>query len=125
NLDYDSFNVFDSLLSIPLQHLFGITAAFNLLLLANLTLDGLAAYWLCHDRTRSVGAALVGGALFASAPLLSTSVDLAQLDEVTVWWVPLYMMALWRALDSPGPVWRVGGGRRATLAAGLCLVGAS
>src|SRR5207253_845126 len=115
----------NGLLSIPLQHLFGLTAAYNLLMLANLTMDGLAAYWLCLDRTRSVGASLVGGALFAAAPLLGTSLDLGQLDEMTVWWVPLYILALWRALGSPGPVWKPGGGRRAALAAGVCLVGAS
>ena len=67
----------------------------------------------------------MGGALFASAPLLSTSLDLGQLDEITVWWIPLYVLALWRALESPGPVWRRGGGRRAALAAGVCLIGAS
>ena len=124
-LYYHSLDLFNALLSIPLQHLFGLTATFNLLVLANLTMDGLAAYWLCLDRTRSMGASLVGGALFAAAPLLGTSLDLGQLDEMTVWWVPLYILALWRALDSPGLVWRAGGGRRAALAAGACLVGAS
>lgn len=96
-----------------------------MLVLANLTLDGLAAYWLCRERAGSMAAGLVGGALFASTPLLGTSLDFGQLDEVTVWWVPLYILALWRALDSGGPVWKVGGGRRAAICAGLCLVGAS
>ncbi|MDQ3704306.1 MAG: hypothetical protein M3437_03610 [Chloroflexota bacterium] len=125
NLYYHSLNLLNALVSIPFQHLFNLTAAFNLLVLANLTLDGLTAYWLCRERTGSAGAGLVGGALFASTPLLGTSLDFGQLDEVTVWWVPLYMLALWRALDSPGPVWKPGGGRRAAVCAGLCLVGAS
>ena len=125
NLYYHSLDLLNALASIPFQHLFNLTAAFNLLVLANLTLDGLAAYWLCRERTGSVEAGLVGGALFASAPLLGTSLDFGQLDEVTVWWVPLYMLALWRALDSPGPVWKAGGGRGAAVCAGLCLVGAS
>ncbi len=125
NLYYHSLDLLNGLVSIPLQHLFGLTASFNLLMLANLTLDGLTAYWLCLERTHSRPAALVGGALFGAAPLLGTSVDLGQLDEVTAWWIPLYILALWRALDSPGPVWRAGGGRRATLCASLCLAGAS
>ncbi|HEX8220369.1 MAG TPA: hypothetical protein VF914_14330 [Chloroflexia bacterium] len=125
NLYYHSLDLLNALVSIPLQRLFNLTAAFNLLTLANLTLDGLAAYWLCRERTGSVAAGLVGGALFASTPLLGTSLDFGQLDEVTVWWVPLYMLALWRALDSPGPVWKPGGGRRAAICAGLCLAGAS
>src|SRR5436853_2257845 len=99
NLYYHSLDLFNGLVSIPLQHLFDLTTAYNLLMLANLTMDGLAAYWLCLDRTHSTGAALVGGTLFASAPLLSTSVDLGQLDEVTVWCVPLYILASWRILD--------------------------
>ena len=125
NLVYHSLDILNGVLSIPLQHLLGLTWAFNLLLLANLTLDGLVTYWLCIERTGSVGAALVGGALFASAPLLGTSVNLGQLDEVTAWWLPLYILALYRALDSPGLPWQRGGGRRAVLCAGLCLVGAS
>lgn len=125
NLYYHSLNLLNGLVSIPLQHLFGLTVSFNLLMLGNLTLDGLAAYWLCRERTGSVGAGLVGGALFASGPLLGTSVNLGQLDEVTVVWVPLYILALYRVLDSPGPAWRKGGGRRAMFGMGLCLAGAS
>lgn len=125
NLYYHSLDLVNAIIGIPLQRLFGLTPAFNLLVVANLTLDGLAAYWLCLDRSRSIPASLVGGALFASAPLLGSSLDAGQLDELTVWWVPLYILALLRALESPGPVWRAGGGRRATLAAGVCLVGAA
>ncbi|MBF6611920.1 MAG: hypothetical protein IVW55_02200 [Chloroflexi bacterium] len=125
NLYYHSLDIFNGVISIPLQHLFGLTPAFNLIMLANLTVDGLAAYWLCNERIGSIGAALVGGAIFASTPLLSASIDLGQLDEVTAWCVPLYVLALWRALDSHGPVWTRGGGRRAAFAAGLSLAGAS
>jgi hypothetical protein len=121
NLYYHSLNLLNGLASIPFQRFLGLTSVFNLLVVANLTLDGLAAYWLCRDRTRSTMAALVGGALFASAPLLGTSLDLGQLDELTVWAIPLYVLALFRALESPGLPWRPGGGRRATIAAGLLL----
>ena len=125
NLFYHSLNILNGVASIPLQHLFGLTPAFNLLVLANLVLDGLCAYWLCIELTGSTAGALVGGALFSSAPLLGTSLNLGQLDEVTVWWIPLFVLALLRALRSPGAPWRRGGGRRATLAAGLLLAGAS
>ncbi|HET9494930.1 MAG TPA: hypothetical protein VFR15_11930 [Chloroflexia bacterium] len=125
NLFYHSLNILNGVASIPLQHLFGLTPAFNLLVLANLVLDGLCAYWLCTEVTGSSAGALVGGMLFASAPLLGTSLNLGQLDEVTVWWIPLFVMALLRALHSPGAPWQRGGGRRATLAAGLLLAGAS
>jgi hypothetical protein len=125
SLYYHSLDIVNGVVSIPLQHLLNLTFAFNLLVLVNLTLNGVVAYWLCKERTGSVAAALVGGALFATAPLLDTSVSLGQLDEMTAWWIPLYILALWRALDSPGKPWEAGGGRRATLCAGLCLVGAS
>ncbi|MDQ6694371.1 MAG: hypothetical protein M3014_08100 [Chloroflexota bacterium] len=125
NLYYHSLNIFNGVISIPLQHIFGLTTTFNLLVLGNLVLDGMAAYWLCMERTEHFAGSIVGGALFASAPLLATSVDLGQLDEITAWWMPLFVLALLRALECPGPVWRRGGGRRAALCAGLCLVGAS
>src|SRR6266566_9128157 len=70
NLFYHSLDIINGVLSIPLQHIFGLTTSFNLLLIANLTFDGLAAYWLCLERTGSTGAALVGGAFFAAAPLI-------------------------------------------------------
>ncbi len=125
SLYYHSLDLLNGIASIPLQLAAGLTGAFNLLLLANLTLDGVAAYWLCKERTGSTGGALVGGVLFASAPLMGTSVNLGQLDEVTAWWIPLYLVALWRLLESPGKPWQAGGGRRAALGAGLCLAGAS
>jgi hypothetical protein len=125
NLFYHSLNILNGVASIPLQSLFGLTPAFNLLVLSNLVLDGLCGYWLCTEVTGSRAGALVGGALFASSPLLGTSINLGQLDEVTVWWIPLYVLALLRAVRSPGAPWQRGGGRRATLAAGLLLAGAS
>src|SRR6478609_11880824 len=64
NLVYHSLDLFNGILSIPLQHIFGLTISFNLLLIANLTFDGVAAYWLCLERTGSIGGALVGGAFF-------------------------------------------------------------
>ena len=125
NLFYHSLDILNGILSIPLQRVFGLATSFNLLVIANLTFDGVAAYWLCLERTGSTPAALVGGAIFSAAPLIGTSVNLGQLDEVTAWWLPLYILALWRALDSPGGPLQPGGGRRAVLCAGLCLAGAS
>ena len=125
NLFYHSLDILNGVVAIPLQHIVSLTASFNLLVLVNLTLDGCIAYWLCLERTGSTASALVGGALFASTPLLGTSVNLGQLDEITAWWLPLFILALWRALDSRQDLWKPGGGRRAVLCAGLCLVGAS
>lgn len=125
SLYYHSLDLLNGLISIPLQWLFGLTVTFNLLVIANLTLDGLAAYGLCKERTGSTGASLVGGALFAAAPLMGTSLNLGQLDELTAWGIPLYLLALWRILESPGKFWQRGGGRRASIAAGLSLAAAS
>ena len=77
SLYYHSLDIVNGVVSIPLQHLLNLTFAFNLLVLANLTLNGVVAYWLCRERTGSVGAGLVGGALFATAPLLDTSLTWA------------------------------------------------
>ncbi|MEO5953456.1 MAG: hypothetical protein ABIQ44_13405, partial [Chloroflexia bacterium] len=125
SLYYHSLDLINGLISIPLQWLLGLTTTFNLLVLANLTFDGAAAYGLCKERTSSTGAAFVGGALFASAPLMGTSLNLGQLDELTAWAIPLYLIALWRILETPGKPWQKGGGRRATICAGLALACAS
>ncbi len=125
SLYYHSLDLINGLVSIPLQWALGLTTSFNLLVLANLTLDGAAAYWLCKERTGSTGAAVVGGALFAAAPLMGTSLNLGQLDELTAWPIPLYLLALWRLLESPGKPWQPGGGRRAIICAGLALACAS
>lgn len=125
SLYYHSLDLVNGIASIPLQRVLGLTSAFNLLMIANLVLDGVAAYWLCKELTGSTGAALVGGVLFESGPLMGASYNLGQLDQVIAWWIPLYLLALWRILESPGKPWQAGGGRRATLCAGLCLAGAS
>lgn len=125
SLYYHSLDLLNGIVSIPMQWVLGLTTTFNLLVLANLTVDGAAAYWLCKERTGSTTGGLIGGAIFASAPLMGTSLNLGQLDELTAWAIPLYLLALWRILESQGLPWQKGGGRRATVCAGVMLACAS
>jgi hypothetical protein len=125
SLLYHPLNLVTGIASVPLQLVSDLTTTFNLLVLASLTLSGYIAYLLCLDRTRNRAAALLGGALYSSSALIGQSLDRGQLEHMSAWWLPLYLLALFRALDSPGKLWERGGGRRAVLAMAICLAGAS
>ena len=95
-LTYHSLDLVNALLSIPLQPL-GLLTSFNLLLLLNLVASGLAAFWLLRLLGASRIAAFIGGAIFTLTPINSTSVNLAQMDEVSMLWIPLYLGLLFKA----------------------------
>ena len=74
-------------------------AAYNLVLILTLVLNGLTAYWLGLDLNgRRVAPALLGGLVFAAFPAAQGHLVEGHLVVVTVWAVPLYARYLWRVL---------------------------
>ena len=74
-------------------------AAFNVLLVVTLALNGLAAYWLgllLTDRNRS--AALLGGLVFLAYPAVQGHLSVGHLGIVTLWPLSLFAGCLWRVL---------------------------
>lgn len=60
-----TLNLFNGLLSLPIQSLFGVVAAYNTVVLLSFTLSGYFTYWLVLVVTRSRPGAIVGGTIYA------------------------------------------------------------
>lgn len=85
---------------VALARVIGPIAAYNLLVLLSFPLTALATYLLARHLTQSHGGALVAALAFAFAPVrlaqASYHVHIAQTQ-----WIPLYLLALFRAVDRP------------------------
>ncbi len=95
-----ALNPLGGLMSIPLQAVFGLVTAHNLLVLLGFTLSGYAAYQLGRYLRLSAGAAFLAGLTFAYSPILSSELDLGQLEQITAYWLPLFVLFFLKALNS-------------------------
>ncbi len=114
-LTYHVLDPVDGIASLPLQAAVGLVAAFNLLRLVQIVFAATAVLALCRLMRLPWLAAWAGGALFAFCPLVGTSFDLGQLVEISVGWIPLYILCLIRALGNralgmpaAAPLWLAG-----------------
>lgn len=93
NLTYHSFSHLNTLVSLALRPLVGVTAGYNLAILLNYVLNGLAMFQLARYLTRSVIAAVLAGFVFAF-----NSHDQYQSAHpvlISIWcfpWLTLYFM---------------------------------
>jgi hypothetical protein len=90
-----------------------IVLAQNVIILATLTLNGVAAYLLALDRTGSRPGALVAGLAFAGSPYVSAHL-LGHFSLVSVWTLPLFALCWVRALERRSIGWAT--------TTGLCFV---
>jgi hypothetical protein len=91
-----------SLPALPFSLLFSPVVAYNLQILLSFVLSGLTMYWLCAELVGDRKAGLVGGFIFAFFLNKTGHVLGGHLPQVTVYWVPLYVLLLWRAVRRPG-----------------------
>ncbi len=89
------------LVSAPLQWLFGVVAAFNLMVILLISLSGFCAYLLGRFLNLSLGAALMAGAIFAYSPIISSQLDQGQLEQISPLWMPLYLLFFLKVLGVP------------------------
>ncbi|HEX6384418.1 MAG TPA: hypothetical protein VF177_07090, partial [Anaerolineae bacterium] len=93
NLAYHSFSHLNTLISLALRALVGVTAGFNLAILLNYALNGLSMFQLARYVTHSITAALLAGFVFAF-----NSHDQYQSAHpvlISIWcfpWLTLYLM---------------------------------
>jgi hypothetical protein len=91
-------------------------AALNLTILGSYALNGFCTYLLAWHLTRDRMAALLAGTFFAAAPFFASHL-LGHFNLMAGWLLPLFLLAMIRALDD-GQVWRAA-------VAGLVLVAAA
>ncbi len=89
-LVYHALNLFSAAVSIPLAGVWGLAAAFNLVLLGSLLAAALAAYWLARVLGLPRGAAFLAGLIFACGPTMSAAVNQGQSEQYSTFWMPLY-----------------------------------
>jgi hypothetical protein len=86
-------------LAVPLVGAFGLVAAFNLLLLAKITLSALATFALCRHLGLSRWSAWIAGACFVASPAMVAR-QTAHISLVSAAALPLFLLALLHALKS-------------------------
>jgi hypothetical protein len=91
-----------SLMALPFSLLFSPAVVYNLQILLSFILSGLTMYWFCAELVGDRRAGLVGGFIFAFFLNKTGHVLGGHLPQVTVYWVPLYALFLWRAVRKPG-----------------------
>jgi hypothetical protein len=113
-LFWQTLNVTNGLLALPVTLLAGPVAAYNLLALLAFVLSGVTMYALARDLGIGRAAAFVAGLLYSFAPLhVARFVD-GQLEHMTIQWLPLFALLLRRAFQRLS--WR------ASIGAGLLLL---
>ena len=91
---------FWSLLSVPLQIALDPRAVL-LFLLISFPLNGLAFYALAREVSGRTGAALVGSIAFAYCPYLIGRFQVSTCNTWGRFFVPLFMLCLWRYAAAP------------------------
>ena len=91
-----------NLIALPFSLLLPPAAVYNLQILLSFVLSGLAMYWLCTELTGDRRAGLVGGFIFAFFLNKTGHAVGGHLPQVTVYWLPIYVLFLWRTVSRPG-----------------------
>jgi hypothetical protein len=88
--------------SLPLVLLFGPVVAYNLYFLASYVLTGFATYLLCYSVTGRRWPSFLGGTIFAFMPFRSLHGAHGHLEILTTFWLPLYVLFLFKLFAKPG-----------------------
>jgi len=103
----DPLNV---ILSFPLQFTVGLIPAYNLIVIFNIFLGGLGAWILARYITRSDLGALVAGVIYGSCPYVLCYIASGVTEAINIGWIPLYLYALLRTLETARLLWALAAG---------------
>ncbi len=105
NLVYHSFSHLNTIISLTLRPMLGILPAYNVTMLLNLFLAGVAMCHLARYLTGSTTAGIVAGVIFAfnSYEVYQTAHPVL----VTIWPLPWATLAFWRAVQEDKVKWAV------------------
>jgi hypothetical protein len=98
NLAFHSFTPLNGVLSVPLQLLLGLNAAFNLLFLAGFIASAFGAFLLARQETGSTPGAFVGSVAFPFAPYVMAHLNGGHFNVVNTWATPFFALFLLRWL---------------------------
>jgi len=96
-----TLNLFNGLVSIPLQLLFGLIPAYNLIVFLSLTLAGYFAYLLVTEISGSRRAGFIGGIIYAFGSYHMTHM-FGHMNLLASEWLPAYILCLVRATGAGG-----------------------
>lgn len=98
NLTYHSLTASMLPIYAVLEPLFGHLRAANGIIWLSLTLSGVLMYAFLRRHGSSYAIALLGGAAFAYSPYMLDHAGSGHLNLITVWWMPLVVMA-WEQVE--------------------------
>lgn len=100
NTVFDAHTFTNALISLPLQPIFGLIFASNLIIVSALTLSAFGAYLLAKDILKDKLTALIAGIIFAFPPYIFAHLLDGHSNLVTTWPIPFYVLFLLKALKS-------------------------
>lgn len=95
---FSAFSMFDQLIGVPLQLLFGLIATFNILWLLSFILAGYGAFLLVRYLTGNDTASFVSGIIFTFSPYHFGQAQM-HMGATTIEWIPfcaLFLMKMFR-----------------------------
>lgn len=102
-LFFHSLQLFNGLITLPLQFMGGVAAAYNGVVFLATFLSGLGTYWLVRRLGGSRAAAVVAGLIFAAAPMRVQAIEQSITNIQSTEFLPLLAFFMLAArLDEPG-----------------------
>jgi hypothetical protein len=105
SLLFQTLNIFNALLTLPIQLVFGVTAAYNFVVLFSFVVGGYGAYLLARQvlpgRRESTGhvVAFLSGAVFTFSPFHFAHL-LGHMQVFSLEWLPFFVLCLVRSLST-------------------------
>lgn len=98
NLAFSAITPFNGILSIPLQSVFGLTKAYNILFLTSFIISGYGTYLLVKYLTGNSKAAFISGLIFMFSPYHFAH-SLSHLNLMSIEWIPFYVLFLLKTIN--------------------------
>ncbi len=89
-----TLQLFNSVLVLPVTALFGVAAAYNVLIFFAFTMSGLGAFLLGRHLTRNLWAGLLAGIVYTFSEAHFGSVTTSITNIMSIQWLPFYVLSL-------------------------------
>ncbi len=90
-----TLNITNAILVLPVQYVFGLTAAYNAAILLAFTLTGYAGFLLTRAFVPDQRIAFLCGAMLTAGPFHLVHLEFNHLNMLSIQWLPLYFLALY------------------------------